>query len=163
MVLKRHLTKVFERVLSNVLVRHLELGGHLPDSLHGFCAQSSCLTQLLAYWDIILEQMEQGLGVDAVYTDKAKAVDKCDIGVLLHKLKECRARGKVGCWLATFLDSSVRKQAIGVDGRLSTLSPVNSGVHQGTVLGPILFHIHIEDMGKDVSPDTSISNFVDDT
>ena len=163
MALTSNLTNVFERVLRKVLVRHLELGGHLPDSQHGFRAQRSCLTQLLAYWDTILEQMEQGLGVDVVYTDYAKAFDKCEIGVLLHKLKECGVRGKVGCWLAAFLDSSVRKQAVGVDGRLSSLSPVTSGVPQGTVLGPILFLIHIANMGKDVSPATSISSFADDT
>ena len=74
--------------------------------------------------------------MDIVYTDFAKAFDKCETGVLLHRVKECGVRGKVGCWLAAFLDSAVRKQAVGVDGILSALVPVISGVPQGTVLGP---------------------------
>ena len=65
-----------------------------------------------------------------MYTDFVKAFDKCETGdgVLIHRLKECGVRGKVGCWLASFLDLSVRKPAVGVDGRLSTLVPVISGV-----------------------------------
>ena len=94
------------------------------------------LTQLLTYWDSILDQLEDGKGVDSVYTDFAKAFDKCETGVLLHRLKECGVRGKMGHWLAAFLDPSVRMQAVEVDGRLSNLMPVVSGVPQGTLLGP---------------------------
>ena len=50
-----------------------------------------------------------------------------------------------------------------MDGRISSLSPVISGVPQGTVLGPILFLLHIADIARNVSPDTLISSYVDDT
>ena len=79
----------------------------------------STLTQLLSYWDTILEELEQGHGVDVVYTDFSKAFDKVETGVLVHKFKECGIKGKVGCWIAAFLDSSARKQAVVVDGRVS--------------------------------------------
>ena len=115
---------------------HLEDNNLLPDSQHGFWARRSCLTQLLAYWDNILDNLEEGKGADTVYTDFAKAFDKCETGVLLHRVKDCGVRGKVGHWLASFLDSSVRMQAVGVHGQLSDLVPVVSGVSQGTVLGP---------------------------
>ena len=121
------------------------------------------MTQLLSYWDAILGELEQGHGVDVIYTDFSKAFDKVETGVLLHKLKECRIGGKVGCWLAAFLDSCTRQQAVVVDGRISPLLPVISGVPQGTVLGPVLFLVHLKDIGKELSPRTSASSFADDT
>ena len=154
---------MFERVVRRWLVKHLEDNELLPDGQHGFRAKRSCLTQLLSYWDKILDQMEEGKGVDVVYTDFAKAFDKCETGVLLNKLKYCGVRGKVGCWLAAFLDPAVRKQAVGVEGRLSSLVPVVSGVPQGTVLGPCLFLIHLMDISSSLSAGTTATSFADDT
>ena len=65
--------------------------------------------------------------------------------------------------MASFLDPSTRKQAVGVEGRISPLSPVVSGVPQGTVLGPVLFLIHIRNISSTLSPGTSSSSFADDT
>ena len=69
----------------------------------------------------------------------------------------------MGVWLAKFLDSSTRQQAVVVDGRISALSQVISGVPQGTVLGPILFLLHIEDIPKGVTPLATLKSYVDDT
>ena len=66
-------------------------------------------------------------------------------------------------WLASFLDAGSRQQAVAVDGRVSTLSAVISGVPQGTVLWPALFLIHIRNIAKDLSEQTSASSFTDDT
>jgi ribonuclease P/MRP protein subunit RPP40 len=84
-------------------------------------------------------------------------------GVLLHKLKDCKVLGKVSVWLAKFLDSTTRQQAVVVDGQISSLSHVISGVPQGTVLGPILFLLHIADIARAVSAKTSLKSYVDDT
>ena len=65
--------------------------------------------------------------------------------------------------MARFLDGNIRKQAVKVEGRVSDLSPVVSGGPQGTVLGPILFLLHISDIGRGVSTETSTSSYVDDT
>ena len=69
----------------------------------------------------------------------------------------------MGVWLTAFLDPKKRKQAVRVEGRLSSLSPVISGVPQGTVLGPILFLLHISDIDKGVSSSTTTTSYVDDT
>ena len=118
---------------------------------------------MLSHWDNIIEGLEQGGGVDCVYLDFSKAFDKVETGVLLHKLKNGKILGKVGCWLGAFLDSRTRKQAVAVDGRISSLSPVISGVPQGTVLGPVLFLLHIADIARSVSEGTKTSSYVDDT
>ena len=86
-----------------------------------------------------------------------------ETGVLLHKLRDSKVLGKVGVWLGKFLDSSHRQQAVAVEGRLSVLSPVISGVPQGTVLGPILFLLHISSIAREVSPKSTVSSYVDDT
>ena len=120
--LTSHLIKVFERVVRHALVNHIEHLGLLPDGQHGSRAMRSTLTQLLAHWDNILDGLEQGAGVDCVYLDFSKAFDKVETGVLLHKLRDGKVLGKLGCWLAAFLDSSSRKQAVVVNGRISDLS-----------------------------------------
>ena len=161
--LTSHITKVFERVLRKVLVSHLEAHGFLPSGQHGFRQSRSTLTQLLAHWDSVLDCLENGDSVDVVYTDFSKAFDKCETNVLLTTLRQCGIKGRVGLWISAFLDPSTRKQAVGVDGRISPLVPVVSGVPQGTVLGPILFLIHIEGISSMLSPGTFSSSFADDT
>ena len=161
--LTSHIVKVFERVVRKSLVDHLEKNGYFPDGQHGFRALRSTLTQLLSFWDSILEKLEDDAGVDVIYTDFSKAFDKVETGVLLHKIKDCKVTGKVGCWLASFLDSESRQQAVVVDGAVSSLSPVISGVPQGTVLGPVLFLIHIRDIASELSPSSLATSFADDT
>ena len=116
-----------------------------------------------ADYDSILDGLKDGQGVDCVYLDFSKAFDEVETGVLLHKLRDSKVLGKMGVWLAKFLDPEFRKQAVAVEGRLSDLSPVISGVHQGTVLGPILFLLHISCIARDVSQETHITSYVDDT
>ena len=161
--LTSHLIKIFERVMRRALVKHVEENDILPTGQHGSRALRSTLTQLLSHWDTILDGLEQGHGVDCVYLDFSKAFDKVETGVLLHKLREAKILGKTGKWLASFLDSKQRQQAVAVDGTISDLSPVVSGVPQGTVLGPVLFLLHIADIASNESAGTTTSSYVDDT
>ena len=83
--LTSHLIKVFERVLRKFLVAFLEKNGLLPEGQHGFRAFRSTLTQLLSHFDKVLEDMEDGKGVDVIYTDFSKAFNTVETGVLLHE------------------------------------------------------------------------------
>ena len=161
--LTSHIIKVFERVIRRALVTHLEAQGLLPSEQHGFRECRSTLTQLLSHWDKVLDHLENGESVDVIYTDFSKAFDKCETNVLLHTLSECGVKGRVGLWLAAFLDPNSRKQAVGVEGRISSLVPVLSGVPQGTVLGPVLFLVHIRGISSNLSNGTFSSSFADDT
>ena len=161
--LTSHIIKVFERVVRKALVMYLESKGLIPDEQHGFRSSRSTLTQLLSHWDSVLDQLENGLSVDVIYTDFSKAFDKCETNVLLHTLKACGVQGRMGEWIAAFLDHRTRRQSVGVNGRLSPLVPIISGVPQGTVLGPILFLIHIRGISTRLSPGTRSSSFADDT
>ena len=161
--LTSHIVKVFERVLRKSLGSHLEASGFLPNGQHGFRSMRSTLTQLLSFWDTMLTNLEEGGGSDAIYLDFSKAFDKVEHVVLLHKLKEFGVTGQVGLWISAFLDSSSRQQAVVVDGRISELCSVISGVPQGTVLGPVLFLVHIACIADSLSSGTEATSFADDT
>ena len=148
--------------MRKAVVQHLEENGFMASGQHGFRALRSTLTQLLAHWDSILDGLVEGSpGVDAIYLDFAKAFDKVDHGVLLHKLRDFGICGKVGTWLAEFLRN--RYQIVVTDGIQSVRESVTSGVPQGTVLGPVLFLVLIADIAKGTDNHTQITSFADDT
>ena len=103
--------------------------------------------------------LERGENVDSIYLDFSKAFDKCDTGIMMHKLKALGVTGSLGNWIHNFLTS--RKQQVVVNGVKSTVTNVTSGVPQGTVLGPILFLIYISDIGDNVKAMKQV--YVDDT
>ena len=146
--LTSHLIKVFERVIRKKLVSFLEDNNLMNPTQHGFRAGRSCLSQLLEHFDKIIECLEQGNNVDVIYLDFAKAFDKVDNGILCHKLRDLGIGGKIGLWLFNFLKS--RNQRVVLNDALSDDSLVKSGVPQGTVLGPVLFLIHISDINQGI-------------
>ena len=95
-----------------------------------------------------------------IYLDYAKAFDKVDHEILLHKLYAYGIRGKVLTWLEDYL--SDRTQTVVINGKPSNPVPVKSGVPQGTVLGPILFLVYLNDLNTCIQ-DSVTSSFADDT
>ena len=111
---------------------------------HGFRSGRSCLTQLLHHFDDVLESLTNNSDFDSIYLDYAKAFDKVDHKLLIRKLVLYGIHHKVINWIESFLSNW--KQAVVVDGHLSLLAAIISGVPRGTVLGPILFLIFINDI-----------------
>ena len=114
-----------------------------------------------AHFDDILCNSLEGADTDAIYLDFAKAFDKVDHQLLLKKLKAFGVTGKVFQWIESFLLD--RDQYVAVNGVKSSVSKViTSRVPQGTVLGPILFIIFINDMNESIVS-SILRSFADDT
>ena len=158
--LTSHVVKVYERVLRKVMVQYLEDNNLISCKQHGFRAGRSCLTQMLSHFDDIMVGLTEGMDTDSIYLDYAKAFDKVDHGLLLQKLQRYGFNSKVTSWIQSFLTN--RSQSVVVSGHHSKISEILSGVPQGTVLGPLLFIIFINDLEHCVSH-SNISFFADDT
>ena len=120
----------------------------------------SKLSQLFSHFDDIISRLEDNQNVDVSYLDFAKAFDKVDHNILSKKIELLGVHGKLHIWLKSFLLD--RTQYVMVNGHLSDAVHVKSGVPQGSVLGPLLFLVLINDIDEDIV-ESFLSSFADDT
>ena len=158
--LTSHIMKIFERVIKTPIIKHLESCALIRPNQHGFVSGRSTQTQLLQHYCDVYEAMEEGIRIDTVYLDFAKAFDKVDHNILLKKIVDHKIKGKMALWIKSFLQE--RKYRVVANGAMSEEHDVLSGVPQGTVLASILFIIMISDIDEELK--NSISRlFADDT
>ena len=154
------IAKLLERIIRGYLIKYLETNDAFPDSQHGFRSGRSTVTQLLEQFESIIEAFELNSNIDIIMLDYAKAFDKINISILLHKLKNLGIGGNLGKWLGKFLIG--RKQIISVGGHLSSSTNIISGVPQGTILAALLFLVYISDIGVNICH-SSIVSYADDS
>ena len=152
--------KVYERVIRSELLP--KVIDKIDKRQHGFLPSKSCETQLIPYYDMLAQNLNKGSRTDVIYFDFAKAFDSVNHDIILHKLKH--KFGIDGLLLKFFVEYlSKRYQRVVINGSSSSDLLVNSGVPQGSILGPVLFVLFINDISDDVDSKSGICLYADDT
>ena len=151
--------KVFERCIQR------EFFAVCPPLLdprqHGFVNYKSCTTQMIPFTNDLALALNNKSRSDIVYFDFAKAFDSVSHDLILHKLKNLY---HIDGFMLRFISSYLkgRQQQVVVGGSVSSKLPVLSGVPQGSILGPLLFVIFINDIFTCISEGTNIALYADD-
>jgi len=152
--------KVMESIVKDAVVRFFDDHSVINSTQHGFTKNRSCLSNILEFLEDVTYSMDCGKPVDVVFLDFQKAFDKVPHKKLLYKLKGLGIKGGLLKWIGNWLEG--RKQRVVLGGSVSSWKSVNSGVPQGSVLGPMLFVAYINDL-DDCIGSSSVKKFADDT
>jgi hypothetical protein len=151
-------SKVFERCVYNRLIEHVSINIHQLQ--FGFLRGKSTTAQILQVLQEIGEMLDKRVQIDLVYLDFAKAFDRVDHRLMVNKLKNFGISGTLLNWFEDYLSN--RHQRVTVLGKTSHPLPVLSGVPQGSILGPLLFLLYVNDLPQATSS-SSIATYADDT
>lgn len=150
--------KMMESIVRDNIVEYMTTNNLFADEQHGFVPKRDCMTNLLLCIEDWTKAIESGYDVDVIYTDFAKAFDSVPHNRLLVKLETLGIKGHLLNWIKAFLTG--RKHRVCVDGELSGWVYAKSGIPQGSVLGPTLFVIFINDLPQVIM--NSCKLFADD-
>ena len=151
--------KILERLIFSEISRFLIENNFISSNQSGFNPGDSCINQLLSITHEICKSFDDGFEVRGVFLDISKAFDKVWHKGIIFKLQQNGISGKLLRVLSDFLKD--RKQRVILNGQFSSWTSVNAGVPQGSILGPLLFLIYINDLADGLSSNSKL--LADDT
>jgi len=152
--------KIMETIIKDRLIDYLLDKKLITNQQHGFLAKHSTCSQLLECVNDWTIELNLRHSIDVAYIDFQKAFDSVVGSKLGHKLSSYGISGSLLNWLSAFLSNRV--QAVKVNNKVSEYIPVRSGVPQGSVLGPVLFLLYVNDLVDLFGPGLTAKLFADD-
>ena len=153
------LCKILEKMIVKQIIHHVKVNQLASARQHGFTAGKSVTTNLLEVMNIWTEAIMHNIPVDVLYLDYQKAFDCVPHKRLLLQVRSFGIQGEALNWIEAFLSN--RRQKVRVNGSESSWAPVLSGIPQGSILGPILFSLFVNDIPGLLK--SLVSMFADDT
>ena len=139
-------SKILECLVHNKMMSFFVENNFICPEQFGFLTKSSCCSQLLEVVHKISETLDNRLTAKLIFLDLSKAFDKVWHTALLYKLKCLGIKGKLLAWLQDYLTGRVQRVSLG--GILSDIVYILAGIPQGSILGPILFLVYINDIAQ---------------
>ena len=150
--------RAMEKIIKDIVILHMESNSLFSNQQHGFRKGNSCTSQLIEVMDDWISKLDGNDNIDVIYMDFQNAFDGVPHERLLKKLHSYGIQGNLIGWIRNFLTN--RKQRVILNGTQSSTAIVTSGIPQGSVLGPVLFTIYINDLPDLVHNTTKL--FADD-
>ena len=152
--------KIFERAVHDQLYQYLTRLKLLILNQHGFRKLHSTNTTLIEVCDHLLSNLQRGAATGVLFLDLKKAFDTVNHELMLSKLNHYGIKGQENKWFQSYL--SDRSQAVKINSSTSPFLPITCGVPQGSILGPLLFLVYINDLPK-VLTFSNVTMYADDT
>ena len=139
-------SKIFEKAAYQQLYQYLELNSFLNNNQFGFRSKKSTTHAIINFLQYLYENLDSGKLIFSIFLDFRKAFDSVNHDILLSKLQIYGIRGQALDWFRSYLNN--RQQYVHVNKCESSLETIKCGVPQGSILGPLLFLIFINDITK---------------